>query len=345
MKAAVLEAIEQLEVKEVSDPQLEPGSIIVRVKVCSICSTDLRTYHHGHAGMKLPQILGHEIAGEISAVAEGASGFRVGDRVAITPRVACGNCFYCLRGQGIYCLNHLSFGHQLPGAYAEYLLVPGRAVQYGVVNKIDGRVSYEEASLAETLACCLRAQKTSRVGRGDTVVVVGAGPVGIIHCRLARANGAARVVLVEREAARLRQVDLSSVDVLVDSGKSDAVAEVLALTEGRGADVVIVACSSAEAQEQSLSLANRGGRINFFAGLLPDRSEISIDSNMIHYGELSIQGNHGSTPEDNREALSMLGGRSIAVNDLITHRFPLDSIRDAFHFAESRTGMHVAVLP
>jgi L-iditol 2-dehydrogenase len=345
MKAGVFEAIEHLEIREVPDPQLEPGSVVIKVKVCSICGTDLRIYHYGHARIKLPHILGHEIAGQISAVGSQVSGFQVGDRVAITPRIACGKCFYCRRGQDIYCLNSQSFGYQLAGGYAEYLLVPEYGVRYGVVNTIEETVSFEEAALAETLACCIRAQKTSRISSGDTVVVVGGGPVGIIHCRLAKTNDAARVVLVERETKRLEQVKLDSIDKIIDPQKSNVEAEILSLTEGNGADVVIVACSSAQAQEQSLSLAGKGGRANFFGGLPPDQSKISIDSNLIHYREVSLQGSHGSTPNDNREALYMLARGSIAVEDLVSHRFSLDSIREAFLFAESRNGMHVAVLP
>lgn len=345
MKAGILQKVEQIVVKDVPDPELGEGSVIIRVKICSICGTDLRIYHYGHSRIRLPQILGHEIAGEVKAVGSGVASVRVGDRVAITPRIACGQCFYCQQGKYIYCLNSLSFGYQLPGGYAEYLLVPKRGVEFGVVNVVPDGVSFEAAALAEPLSCCLRAQRTSGVSRGDTVVVIGGGPVGMMHCRLAKANAAGRVILVERESWRLEQVNLDSVDQIVDSAKSDVEAEILALTQGNGADVVIVACSSAQAQEQSVSLAARGGRVNFFGGLPPDRSQISIDSNLIHYREVSIQGSHGSLPEDNREALDMLGRGLLRIDDLITHRFPLDSIREAFLYAESRKGMHLAVMP
>ena len=345
MKAAVLQKVEQLVVKEVPDPELEDGSVIIKVKICSICSTDLRIYHYGHTRIKLPHILGHEIAGEIEVVGEGVTNHKAGDRVAITPRIPCGRCFYCRKGQYIYCLNSLSFGYQLPGGYAEYLYVPRCGIEFGVVNRIPDGVSFEAAALAEILACCLRAQKTSRVSRGDVVVVIGGGAVGIVHCRLAKANDAARVILVERETKRLEQVNLDSIDQIVDSKKGDAGEEILAITDGRGADVIIVACSSAQAQEQSLSLASRGGRVNFFGGLPPDQSNISIDSNLVHYREVSIQGSHGSTPDDNREALDMLGRGLLSIDDLITDKFSLDSIKEAFLFAQSRKGMHVAMLP
>jgi L-iditol 2-dehydrogenase len=345
MKAGVLEEVERLVVKDVPDPQPDEGSVILRVKLCSICGSDLRTYHYGHSRVTLPQILGHEIAGQIEAVGEEVKNYRLGDRVAVTPRISCGECFYCQKGQYTYCLNNLSIGYQLPGGYAECLSVPRRGVEFGVVNKIPDGVSFEAGALAEPLACCLRAQRASAVSRGDAVVIVGGGPVGIIHARLARVNGAGRVILVERETGRLERVDLGSIDRVVDSERGDVEPEILALTGGGGADVVIVACSSAEAQEQALSLARKGGRVNFFGGLPPGRSEISIDSNLLHYSEISLQGTHGSAPDDNREALDMLARELMKVDDLITHRFPLDLIGDAFLFAESRKGMHVAVLP
>ena len=345
MKAGILESIEHLVVKEVPDPELGKGSVILKVRACSICGTDVRTYHWGHPRVKLPQLLGHEIVGEVEAVADKIPSFRVGDRVAVTPRIACGECFYCRKGQHIYCQNSRTFGYELPGGYAEYLLVPSRGIEYGVLNRIADSLSFEEASLAEPLSCCLRAQRASQVSPGDTVVVIGGGPIGIMHCRLARINNAGKVILVEREARRMEQVNLASVDEVVDSVKSPPVETISALTGGRGANVVVVACSSIEAQEQSFVLAGRGGKINFFGGLPPGQSKISIDSNVIHYREVSVQGSHGSTPQDNRDALDMLARKALEVGDLITHTFPLDSIEEAFLFAESRVGMHVGICP
>lgn len=345
MKAGILEKIEHLAVKEVPDPRLEEGSVLIKVKVCSICATDLRIYHYGDPRVQLPQILGHEIAGEVDTVGEGVTNYRAGDRVAITPRIACGGCFYCRKGQHIYCQNSRTFGYQLPGGYAEYLFVPSSGVHFGVLNRVADTLSFEEASLAELLSCCLRAQKALRVNRGDIVVVIGGGPVGMMHCRLAKGNNASKVILVERDTRRLEKVDLTSIDEIVDPARSDSEAEILALTEGRRADAVIVACSSAQAEEQALLLAGRGGRVNFFAGLPPGQSKVSVDSNVIHYREVSVQGSHGSTPHDTREALDMLGRKVLDVGDLITHTFPLDSIEEAFLFAESGKGMHTGIIP
>jgi len=345
MKAGILESVEHLVVKDVPDPEPNMGEVIVRVKVCSVCGTDLRIYHYGHPSITLPHILGHEIAGEIVSVPKGVTDYRVGQRVAVAPTIACGTCFYCRKDQHIYCQNRSTIGYQLPGGYAEYVLVPPRGIEYGIINQIADTLSFEEASLAEPLSCCLRAQRACKVSPGAIVVVIGGGPVGIMHCRLAVVNKASRVILIEKETRRLQQVNLGTIDAVVDSGKCNPEAEVAVLTEGRGADVVIVACSSDEAQVQAVSLAGKGGRIDFFAGLAPGPSNISVDSNLIHYRELSVQGSHGSTPHDNKEALDMLAKKVIDVSDLITHTFPLDSIEEAFYFKENRYGIHVGISP
>jgi len=345
MKAGILESTEHLVVKDVPDPRLDNGAVIIRVKICSICGTDVRIYHHGHPSVTLPHILGHEIAGEIVSVADNITDYQVGQRVTVAPRIACGVCFYCRKDQHIYCQNSNTIGFQLSGGYAEYVLIPPRGVEYGIINQIADTISFEEASIAEPLSCCLRAQKACRVNSGDTVVVIGGGPVGIMHCRLAKANNAGKVILVEKETKRLEQINLDSVQSIIDSSKIDSEAEIMDLTEGRGADVVIVACSSGEAQEQALSLTGKGGRINLFAGLVPGVSNISIDSNLIHYREISVLGSHGSTLQDNKEALDMLARKAIDVSDLITRTFSLSSIEEAFRFAESKIGMHIAIRP
>jgi len=345
MRAGILERIEHLALREIPCPELQSGSVLIRVKACSICGADLRTYRYGHPRIKLPQILGHEIAGEVEAISDNVTDYRIGDRVVVTPRIACGECYYCANGLDIYCENSLTFGYELPGGYADYMLIPPRGVKYGVLNKIAQDLSFEEASLAEPLSCCIRAQIASKVSYGSTVVVIGGGPVGIMHCRLAKVNGAERVLLIEKNIKRLEYVDQTAIDRIVDSSKSDPEIDIIAATSGRGADVVIVACSSSEAQRQALSIAGKGGRINFFGGLPSGKSIVSIDSNIIHYQEITVQGSHGATPRHTEEAISMLNKRVLGVSDIITHKFPLDSIISAFHLAEKKEGMRIAICP
>lgn len=345
MKAGVLEKIQHFQVRKVPDPDLARGAVIIKVKVCAICGTDLRIYNYGHSKITLPHILGHEISGEIIAVDKTVEGYSPGQRVAVTPRISCGTCFYCLHGQHIYCENSRTFGFQLQGGYAEYLLVPERGIRYGVLNTIPEALSFEEAALAEPLSCCLRAQRTSGVGRGTSVVIIGGGPIGIMHCRMAKLNKADNVILVDRNIERLENITRTSIDVLIDPRQEDTITRIMELTGGRGADVVIVACSSAEAQAQSISLAGKGARINYFSGLPPDSAHIRIDGNDIHYREITLNGTHGSLPSDNLEALEKIADKEIQVYDLMTDMFHLDEIEPAFHHAGSRQSMHVGIYP
>lgn len=345
MKAAFLEKLGQLTVREVAQPELEPGSILIRVKACTICATDLRIYHYGHSRIQLPHVLGHEIAGEIAAVADGVGAYRVGEKVAVAPRVPCGTCFYCRRGEPEYCTNHLTFGYQLPGGFAEYLLVPETAIKSGGLNRFPETVSFAEASLTEPLSCCWRGQHLTRLKAGDTVVVIGGGPIGLMHCRLARFLKAGKIILIGKNLKRLEKVNLSGIDYLVDATGDKTAEEVSTITEGRGADVVIVACSVRRAQEESLLYAASGGRINLFGGLPPNEPPIHVDSNLIHYRELRLMGSHGSTNRENQQALKLIVDGKLAISDLISETFSLDEICKAFTRADSRQGMKVTVCP
>jgi len=224
------------------------------------------------------------------------------------------------------------------------MAVPKRGVDFGVVSRLDDKLTDNEVIMAEPLACCLRGQRLSQVQPSDMVVVIGGGPIGMLHCRTAKAQGA-YVILIEHDQKRLNNVDLTAVDVNIEAPDSDLPPQVMDLTHNEGADVAIVACSSVRAQVQALELVNKGGRVNFFGGLGPGHQDISFDSDIIHYRELSVTGTHGSLPEDNRLALDMIANGMIKVDDLISHTYPLNEIEAAFAFAQSKQGMHVAVIP
>ena len=345
MKAAFLEKLEQLAVREVPRPELKPGSVLIRVKACTICASDLRIYHHGNPRIQLPHVLGHEIAGEIAAVADGVDGFHIGDRVTVTPRITCGSCFYCSRGKTEYCTDHVTFGYQLPGGFAEYMLVPERAIKSGGLNRFPETVTFAEATLVEPLSCCLRGQRLARLEPGDTVAVIGDGPIGLMHCRLARFLKAGKIILIAKHPKRLEKVNLTGIDHLIDAAASKTLDEVNSITDGRGADVIIVACSARQAQEESLLYAAFGGRVNLFGGLPPAQPPIPVDSNLIHYREIRLTGSHGSTNKENSEALEMIVGKKLAIGDLITDTFSLDEICRAFIYADSRRGMKVSICP
>ncbi len=347
MRAAVLTDIARLEIREVERAGVAPGAVLLRVEACGVCGSDLRLFRHGHPRVRLPQILGHEISGSVAELGAGVDAFGVGDRVVVTPRVSCGDCPECRRGHYPYCPNGKSFGYQIPGGFAEYVLVPAEGMSMGVLNRMTSDVSFDEAALTEPLACCLRAQRALGIKADDTVVILGGGHIGLIHTRLAKIHCAGRVILVEPDPARAESQPCraSGADfVLTELGEA-LVGRIRALSDGHGADVVIVAVSSAEAQQLAVQVAARGARINFFGGLPEDAPPVVVPSRRIHYDEIHLTGSHGSSPEDNRLAASWLAERRLRLGDLITHIVPLEQIGEAFANWEQHRGIKSVVHP
>jgi L-iditol 2-dehydrogenase len=344
LKAATFYAPGDIRLEDVPEPTPGPREVKLRVRNCSTCGTDVKIAHSGHPNMSAPQVMGHEIAGDVVEVGADVAGFAIGDRVQVIAAIPDGTCEECLRGHPAVCEHQVSMGYQFPGGFAEYLIVPHEVLRVDGLNRIPENVSYAEASLTEPLACVLNGQELARVGEGDTVVVVGAGPIGCLHVRLARARGAALVILVELNAARLAAAAaLVHPDVAIAG--DDPVGAVLEATGGRGADVVITAAASGIAQEQGLLMLARRGRLSLFGGLPKDRPTITVDANLVHYRELTIVGVNGSSPEHNRRALDLIASGAVPVADLITHRLPLDRVLDAIDIVARGEAIKVTIEP
>ncbi len=333
-----------LRLEDMPEPSPGPDEVKIRVHNCSTCGTDVKIFNHGHQNLDPPRVIGHEIAGEV--VESTVDGWTAGDRVQVIAAVPCGTCPDCVRGRMSVCPNQTSVGYQYEGGFAEYLIVPRQVLAVDGLNRIPDGVSYAEASVAEPLACVLNGQELAGVGAGDDVVVVGAGPIGCLHVRLARARGARRVFLVELNRSRL---DMSAEkvhpDVAICSAEVNAVDEIHKLTDGRGVDVVITAAASGAAQEDALQMAARSGRISFFGGLPKDRPTITLDSNLVHYRELTIVGANGSSPAHNKKALALIANGQVPVADLITHRLPLADLLDAINLVSSGAAIKVTIEP
>jgi len=344
MKAAVLNGIEDLEIKEIPRPTPLNYQILIKVRACTICGTDIKVYHHGHKHIRFPRIIGHEVAGEIIEVGSKVKDYKVGERVAVAPAIPCGTCFYCRRGMQSMCANLKAIGYHYDGGFAEFMLIPEDAVHNGCVNRIPSNLSFEEAALAEPLACAINGQELSKISMGDIVVVIGAGPLGCIHMQLAHTKGAIKVILVELSPERIEFAKgIASPDVIINPSQEDAIKRIKEKTEGRGADRVIVACGNGKAQENSLEMVRARGIVNFFGGLPKDKPFINFNSNLVHYGEFYVVGTHGSAPRHNKLALNLISQEKIRVSELITHRLPLEKLREGLCLAESGKAMKVLI--
>jgi L-iditol 2-dehydrogenase len=345
VKVARLYAPGDLRVEDLPVPEAGPGDLVIRVRTCSTCGTDAKIFRFGHHHISLPRVLGHEVAGEVTQVGSGVGDWSEGDRVQIIAAIPCGVCHYCRKGQHTVCEDLESIGYQYDGGFAEFMRVPAKVLAVEGVNRVPEHVPFEQASLTEPLACGLNGQELAQVGEGDAVVILGAGPIGCLHVRLARARGAGTVVLIDVNQGRLDLAARAEPDVSIDSTKDDPVDAVRKMTEGRGADVVITATGVGQAQEQALEMTAPRGRISLFGGLPKDNSTIRFDSNLVHYGEISVFGAYGSAPRHNREALSLIADGKVRVDDLITHRMPLADVHRAIETVISGEGLKVVIEP
>jgi len=344
MKAAVLEQLERMALKEVPTPEVDADSILMKVEAVGICGSDIRIYRHGNSRVQLPQILGHEAAGRVVAVGANVTRFSVGDRICLGADVPCGECVFCEAGIGNNCQINYAMGYQFAGSFAEYVLLNKMVVNYGPIHKIGDGISYEEAALAEPLACVLNGLELSQVKLGDTVVVIGAGPIGMMLVEVAMKMGA-RVLLVNRSRPRLEIAKRLGAAAYICSGDEDAVQRVLEETGGLGADVVITCNPSPESQVDAIRMAKNRARVNFFGGLPKDRAIVPLDTNLIHYKELFVHGAHGSLPRHHQQAVELINNGIIDMSKFISHRFPLERIEEAIRVAESHEGLRVIVNP
>jgi threonine dehydrogenase-like Zn-dependent dehydrogenase len=345
MKAAVYEAPGRVVVRDVPKPVIAEDEILIQLVAASICGTDLRISRYGH--FKLPsgqeRVLGHEIVGIVAEVGTEVSGFAVGERVTATPNIGCGRCEFCRQGLNNMCPDYEAFGVTIDGGFEEFLRVPGFALQRGNIFKVPDSVSDRSAALVEPLSCCLRGQRALGVGYSDTVVIVGAGPIGIFHTMLARLAGARKVIVSNFGASRLVMAEQVGAHVVVNVEEESLAEAVRRETGGRGADVVITCVSNPSVQTEAVELLANHGRVNFFAGL-GTGGEVPINTNLLHYKGLVLTGTTGSSNYDYDRALSLVADGRVDLAQLISRTFRIDDINEAMEHAASGSGMKAMVL-
>jgi L-iditol 2-dehydrogenase len=327
MTAAVLYGKEDLRLEQTPVPRAEAGEVVVKVGAALTCGTDLKVYRRGyHAMMLKPRIpFGHEVAGTVAEVGAGVAGFAVGDRVVPMNSAPCDKCYWCRRGQQNLC-EDLLFNN---GAYAEYLRIPARIVEKNTL-RIPARMPFEHAALTEPLACVVQGFADSGARLGDTMVVIGAGPIGLMFMHVAKLRGVKVIAVVKRDDQVETARRFGAAEVVQIAEGVDAVAGVRALTcHGRGADVVIEAVATPVTWEWAVGMVRKGGVVNFFGGP-PSGTVVALDTNRLHYGDITLKASFHHTPAACAEAFGLVQGGQFACAEFITASSALEDVPEVF---------------
>jgi len=352
MRAAIWEGPGQMRVGEVPDASCPPDGVLLRVTACGICGTDVRAFFNGDRRISPGWVLGHEISGELIEVgAEAASeialaGLGPGDHVHCISTLWCGRCRLCRSGNEHLCVGGELMGFDYQGAYAELVAIPEIALKN--LFAIPDGLSDEVATFADPLSDAICGHKDIAVGLDETVAVIGAGPVGTAHAAISRLEGAAQVLLLEASAQRLelaREILGDERMLYVDVSRGDGTDAVRGATDGIGADVVIVACSNAEAQEQAMEMAAPRGRVLFFGGLPKGTTHIRFPSNVLHYQEVQVHGSYASRHRDQVHALDMLAGGVGGLHQVVSDVVDLDAAPEAFTRIRAGEVLKIVVRP
>ena len=343
MKAAILYGKEDLRIEEIDTPKIGKDEALVKVEACGVCGTDARVYHQGiEKRWKSPIIMGHEIAGQIVELGEETSGgYSVGDRVTVAPIAGCATCSFCLSGMENLCRDAIVIGANWDGGFAEYMKIPRAYMNLGGLVKIPDEMSYEVATLGEPVSCCLHGMVKAGVKPGDTAVVIGDGPIGLIHLQLAKASGASRVAVTGHHDERLGLAKQLGADLALNSKKEDPVKGISDFTSGEGADRVVVAVGSIRGIEEGIKMVRDGGSIVVFGQYAEPSVLIKLDPDLFNFSEITVTGSVDATLEEFYRSVAML--QTLGVEPLITHKFPFESIMEAIETVWARKGSKVII--
>lgn len=350
MKTAVFYGPGDIKIENKPKPDIGESDLLIEIKAAAICGTDLRIFQSGHHAINPPQILGHENAGIIAEVGKRVKNFKVGDRVAIDPIVSCGWCYYCRKGLTNLCSTFKktieSFGYYYPGGFAEYMAIPAKAIERGNVIPIPESMTLEEAAIAEPMACALNGELLAQINAGDTILIVGAGPVGAMHASLARVLGATKIIISEIAENRLKIAEnLAIADYYINPMKKDLKQFLDDITDGIGPNVIMIAAPSKKSQEEAIELAANRAHICFFGGLPKNDNFTQIDSNLVHYKEIFIHGSSGATTEHIKICIDFMARKRIDGKKFISKIISLEEIPNIFSEIAGGEYLKVIVKP
>jgi len=342
MKAIVYYGANDLRWEEVQTPKIGPNEVLVKVKACGFCSTDIwKTMYQRSKPGSVP---GHELSGEVAKIGLRVKDLKVGDRVAVYHRAECGTCYYCKHSQEpLY--DQYRQQSVFPGAFAEYIRAVPQLVEKSIF-RIPDEMTFEEAALIEPTGCSVRAVSKCKVAPGDNVLVVGDGPLGLLNALISKSAGASTVMLSGHHDSRIEVAKTVGVDHVFNSKNADIKEEVMTLTNGRGADAVMVAVASTDAVHTSLSLVRNGGKVCVFGDFrdVPQRN-LNLDLKLVLRDHIDLFGSWGCSTQNYRTAFDLVSSGNVKVREMITHRFPLERFGEAFKVFLSKECMKIVLNP
>ena len=325
---------------EIDKPVIGLDEVLIKVSAAAVCGTDIRMWQNSHSSVEEsgnPLVLGHEFSGTIVEVGKKVCFFKEGMNVALAPNIGCGICERCVRGDFHLCDAYKAFGINMDGAFAEYVKVPSAALIRGNLMELPKGVSPEQAALNEPLSCAYNGFLKCNVKPGEYALVVGAGPIGIMHVQLLLMVGCSKVMLNDISAERLDEVKKMFPRVMTYCG-DDLEGFSDEQTEGSGLDVAIVACPVPQVQAAMLPLMNYGGRVNFFGGIPKEKQPVPIDTNIVHYKELYLTGSTRASIDQFRKTLNFVQNGLIDLDSMITRKVTLKEGIKAFEYAKKGDG-------
>jgi len=346
MKAFVLHDVMDYRIDEVPVPDIPAGGMLVKVRACGLCGSDLRTIGSGHRHVRFPWIRGHEICGEVAAYGQGYAGpWKIGERISIGPNTYVPDDPFCIEGRHELSAEIKEIAQAWPGGLAEYIAIPEESVVLGNILRPPEHLIDVYAAVVEPGSSVIHAHERARTTIGDTVLVMGAGPVGCIHMMVARAFGADRIIVSDVQPKRLELAAPFGPDAVIDASKGDIGSRVADLTDGRGPDVIITANASPQAQVDAVRMAAKGGRVVLFGGLPHDHSSPGVDMNLVHYKNLLLIGISKFSPRHFRKSLQMLASGRIPGEKLVTDVLPLTEAGKGVKAAMSGEALKVVFIP
>ena len=332
MKAALLKGPGRIEIAESPEPVCPSDGLILEIKACGLCGGDVRAYSFGNSVPGGAEIMGHEITGVVSQVGREARGYLPGDRLAFAADIRCGGCHYCRSGLPNLCENLQILGKHVNGGFVERMTVTAEVLRHGIVNPLPDDLSFVQGALSEPFCSILSSHDYLGVGFGQTVVVIGAGPMGCLHAALAKVRGAFAVILSEKSPGRIEVAKKAltglGIEAFINPDEVDLEDFIRESTHGLGADVAIVACAVPEMAGAAVRMVKKRGVVGIFGGFPEGRDQLKIDGNILHYGEIRIVGNFSYHPSYHRLSLQALAGRIINPDRFITV-YPLAQLGQA----------------